>query len=100
MIRRFVWFVSGAIAGVTGMSWARRKMVDLADQLTPAKIAHVLMGAVRQTGRQIRRAVRAAFEAYRGNPADVSRGVQADSSATVINATHRHNSPRRRSTHR
>jgi len=82
------------------MSWARRKMVVLADQITPAKIGHALMGGVRQTGRQLRRAVRAAVEAYRGGTSESSRGNQVGSSAQAINATHRHNSPRRRSTHR
>lgn len=100
MIRRFFWFISGAIAGVTGMSWARRKMVVLADQITPAKIVHALMGAVRETGRQLRRAVRAAVEAYQGGSVDLSRTTPSDGSTKVINATHRHNSPRRRSTHR
>ena len=99
MIRRAVWFVGGAIAGVTGMSWARRKMMLLADQITPANFGHLIASAVRRTARQVRRAVHAAVVAYRG-PAVVVAPVPTDSVTTVKNASHRHNSPRRRSTHR
>ena len=99
MIRRAVWFIGGAIAGVTGMSWARRKLTILADQITPANVGHLIASAVRRTARQVRRAVHAAVIAYRG-PTVVDVRVPPGSVSTVKNASHRHNSPRRRSTHR
>lgn len=98
MIRRLAWFLSGAIAGVTGLSWARRKMVLIADQITPSNVGHLVVVAVRRTARQVRRSVRAAVIAYRG--AGESTLVPFEARTSARDASHRHNSPRRRSTHR
>lgn len=39
MIRRFFWFLLGAVAGITGMSWLKKTMTSLADRMTPANVA-------------------------------------------------------------
>jgi hypothetical protein len=39
MIRRFFWFLLGAITGITGMSWLKKTMTSLADRMTPANVA-------------------------------------------------------------
>ena len=53
MMRRLFWFVTGAIAGVTGMSYARRKAGEIAEKLTPAAVFDALVEIVRVVVRKI-----------------------------------------------
>jgi len=34
MIRRLFWFVSGAVAGITGMAWLKRRAAEMRDAIT------------------------------------------------------------------
>lgn len=34
MIRRLFWFVSGAVAGVTGMAWVKRRATEMREAIT------------------------------------------------------------------
>ena len=43
MMRRLFWFLLGAIAGVVGVSWAKRKVVDFSEQVTLASVASGLV---------------------------------------------------------
>jgi hypothetical protein len=43
MMRRLFWFLLGAIAGVAGMSWAKRKVVDFSEQVTLASVVSALV---------------------------------------------------------
>jgi len=43
MMRRLFWFLLGAIAGVVGVSWAKRKVVDFAEQVTRASVVSALV---------------------------------------------------------
>lgn len=62
MMRRLFWFVSGAIAGVTGMSYARRKAGVIAGKLTPAAVFDALVEVVRVIVRKIFELVKPASE--------------------------------------
>ena len=62
MMRRLFWFVSGAIAGVTGMSYARRKAGEIAGKLTPAAVFDALVEVVRVIVRKIFELVKPASE--------------------------------------
>lgn len=53
MMRRLFWFVSGAIAGITGMSYLRRKAGEIAGKLTPAAVFDALVDVVRVIVRKI-----------------------------------------------
>ncbi len=53
MMRRLFWFVTGAIAGVTGMSYLRRKAGEIAGKLTPAAVFDALVDVVRVIVRKI-----------------------------------------------
>jgi len=53
MMRRLFWFVMGAIAGVTGVSYARRKAGEIAEKLTPAAVFDALVEIVRVVVRKI-----------------------------------------------
>lgn len=52
-MRRLFWFVSGAIAGITGMSYLRRKAGEIAGKLTPAAVFDALVDVVRVIVRKI-----------------------------------------------
>ena len=52
-MRRLFWFVMGAIAGVTGVSYARRKAGEIAEKLTPAAVFDALVEIVRVVVRKI-----------------------------------------------
>jgi hypothetical protein len=43
MMRRVFWFLLGAIAGVVGVSWAKRKVVDFSEQVTLASVVSALV---------------------------------------------------------
>ncbi len=43
MMRRLFWFVLGAIAGASGVLWARRKAIAAAEKMTPSAILSVLI---------------------------------------------------------
>jgi len=43
MMRRLFWFLLGAIAGVGGVSWAKRKVVDFSEQVTLASVVSALV---------------------------------------------------------
>lgn len=42
-MRRLFWFVLGAIAGASGVLWARRKAIAAAEKMTPSAILSVLI---------------------------------------------------------
>ena len=43
MMRRLFWFLLGAIDGVVGVSWAKRKVVDFSEQVTLASVVSALV---------------------------------------------------------
>lgn len=53
MMRRAFWFVLGAIAGVSGVSYARRKAGEIAERLTPAAVFDALVDVVRIIVRKV-----------------------------------------------
>ncbi|MFM8311043.1 MAG: hypothetical protein ACKOAZ_04005 [Ilumatobacteraceae bacterium] len=58
MIRRLVWFVSGAVAGVLGAGYAKRKARAAAEELAPAAVARRAAGRLRDAVDEGRRAAR------------------------------------------
>jgi hypothetical protein len=59
MIKRMTWFVGGAVAGVAGMSVAKRKMKQAATHLAPRNVIHGATDRVRDAFSDGRRAMRA-----------------------------------------
>ena len=47
MMRRMFWFVLGAISGVCGTLWVRRKAVAAAEKMTPSAILAVLIDSAK-----------------------------------------------------
>ena len=42
-MKRLFWFVLGVCAGAMGVSWARRKIVDISEQVTLASVVSLLL---------------------------------------------------------
>lgn len=64
MIKRFTWFVAGAVAGVAAMGAARRKVKAAAADLAPAEV-------LRRTGDRVRDAVAEGRRAMRAKEAEL-----------------------------
>ncbi len=58
MIKRISWFVSGAVAGVAGAGYAKRKVKKTAAQLAPIHVAKSAVAKVRDKGHDVAEAVR------------------------------------------
>ncbi|MEY4339471.1 MAG: hypothetical protein RLZ14_1321 [Actinomycetota bacterium] len=59
MIKRLVWFVGGAVAGIAGASVARKKVREVAVELAPANVAKKATSRVREAVSEGRRAMKA-----------------------------------------
>ncbi len=46
-MRRLFWFCLGAVAGASGVLWARRKAIAAAEKMTPSAILSVLIDAAK-----------------------------------------------------
>lgn len=71
MIKRLTWFVGGAVAGVTGAGYAKRKVKQTASQLTPAKVARTAVTKVREGKDAVVDAVREGREAMHAKEAEL-----------------------------
>lgn len=63
MIKRLTWFVGGVAAGATGASYAKKKVVEKAAQVSPAAVARSAAGRARRTASNVVDAVREGREA-------------------------------------
>jgi hypothetical protein len=59
MIKRLTWFVGGAVAGVAGAGFAKRKVKKAAANLTPKHVIHGVTGRIRDAISEGRDAMRA-----------------------------------------
>jgi hypothetical protein len=59
VIKRLTWFVGGAVAGVAGTGFAKRKLKQATTHLTPANIVHSVSARVRDSVAEGRQAMRA-----------------------------------------
>ena len=57
MIKRLVWFVGGAVAGIAGASVARKKVHEVATELAPANVAKKATARLRDAVAEGRRAM-------------------------------------------
>ncbi len=65
MLKRVSWFVGGAVAGVAGAGYAKRKVKETASQLAPSNIAKSAVAKVRERGHDVADALRDGREAKR-----------------------------------
>jgi hypothetical protein len=65
MMKRVTWFASGAVAGVVGAGYAKRKVRATASQLAPAQMARGAADRVKSRARDVGEAVREGRDAMR-----------------------------------
>jgi hypothetical protein len=71
MIKRMTWFVGGAVAGITGAGYAKRKVKETASHLTPAHVARTAVAKVRERKDAVVDAVREGREAMHAKEAEL-----------------------------
>jgi hypothetical protein len=71
MMKRVTWFVSGAVAGVAGASYTKRKVKATASQLAPSNIAKTAVARVKQKGHDVVDAVRDGRDAMKEKEAEL-----------------------------
>ena len=64
MIKRFTWFIGGAVAGITGAAFAKRKAKAVAADLAPVQVA-------RRAGERVRSAIDEGKRAMRAKEAEL-----------------------------
>lgn len=82
MIKRLTWFMGGAMAGVAGAGYAKRKVKETASQLAPANMARSAVAKVRERSHDVVDAVRDGREAMHVKEAEL-RARLDDSSTTL-----------------
>lgn len=85
MIKRVTWFVSGAVAGVVGTGYAKRKVRSTASQLAPVNVARGAVGRVKSRVHDVGDAVREGREAMRTKEKELKARV--DGRASTLDST-------------
>ena len=71
MMKRVTWFVSGAVAGVVGAGYAKKKVKATAAQLAPVHVAKSAVAKVRDRGSEVVDAVRDGRQAMKSKEAEL-----------------------------
>ena len=71
MMKRVTWFVGGAVAGIAGAGFAKRKVKETAAQLAPTKVAKTAVAKVRDRRTDVVDAVRDGRDAMRAKEAEL-----------------------------
>lgn len=79
MMKRLVWFVSGAVAGVVGTGVAKRKVRAVAADLAPTQVA-------KRAGERVRDAVAEGVRAARAREAELK--AQLEGTGTLADELH------------
>jgi hypothetical protein len=82
MLKRVSWFVSGAVAGIAGAGFAKRKVKQTAAQLTPTKMAKTAAAKVREKGHDVADAVRDGRDAMRAKESELRAKLAGDDRRT------------------
>lgn len=75
MMKRVTWFVSGAVAGVAGAGYAKRKVRSTAAQLAPANVARGAVDRARARLHDVGDAVREGRDAMRAKEHELKARV-------------------------
>ena len=95
MFRRAFWFLLGAVSGVLGVAWARRKTDELREAITVESVARLVTRTAVIAWRQFRVAVTGIVGLL-----DDDRKDAAVPATTTSTTQRRHIAPQPRSTHR
>lgn len=75
MFRRFAWFVSGMVAGVSAFVWTRNKVENVRHSLAPASVARRTWESGASVARRLREAVAVGADVMRNGPSTVTAGT-------------------------
>jgi hypothetical protein len=81
MITRATWFVAGAAAGAVGVTYTRRKVKAVAEQMTPANVARNVAGRARSRGQDLVEAMKEGRQAMRAKEDQLRAGRDAEALA-------------------
>ena len=71
MMKRVTWFVSGAVAGVAGAGYAKKRVKETAAQLAPVQVAKTAVAKARLRGSDVVDAVRDGRQAMKAKEAEL-----------------------------
>ncbi len=71
LVRRFVWFTTGATAGFGGAMWVRRRVLRAAHRYAPEQLQAGVTTSVRRVGTSVRNAVAEGRDAMRDREAEL-----------------------------
>ncbi|HEY4332471.1 MAG TPA: hypothetical protein VGM78_07875 [Ilumatobacteraceae bacterium] len=80
MIKRLTWFVSGAVAGVAGVGYAKKKVKETAVQLAPVNVAKSAATKAKSRGLEVVDAVREGRDAMRAKEAELRARLHGNAS--------------------
>jgi hypothetical protein len=87
MIKRASWFVSGAIAGIAGAEYAKRKVKHAAENLKPNNMATLTVGKFRERGHDVADAMREGRSAMKAKEAELRAKLHHGDDPAAIEAT-------------
>ena len=88
MLKRVSWFVGGAVAGVAGAGYAKRKVKETASQLAPSNIAKSAVAKVRERGHDVAEAIRDGREAKREKESELRAKLGAQPATAPSRPAH------------
>jgi hypothetical protein len=86
LIRRLVWFTTGATAGFGGAMWIRRQVRRRVERLVPQRVAADAGVTARKAGRGLLAAVEEGRRQARGREAELRAELRPGSTAPVVTA--------------
>lgn len=83
MMKRISWFISGAVAGIAGVGYTKRKLKATASHLAPTNVARAAVAKVRASSHDVVAAVRDGRDAMHAKETELWARVhgRADSPA-------------------
>jgi hypothetical protein len=83
LVRRLVWFVTGATAGFGGAMWIRRQVLKQVERFVPQRVAADAGESARRAGRGVRAAVAEGRAQARGREAELRAELRPGATTPV-----------------
>jgi predicted nucleic acid-binding protein len=97
LIRRLVWFASGATAGFGGAMWIRRRLLRGFRRYVPERVSAEMTASARRLGTGVRDAIEEGRRAARQREAELRRELRPGAGPRPRRRPHRRWVPARRS---
>ncbi|MGH9111019.1 MAG: hypothetical protein ACRDZN_01750 [Acidimicrobiales bacterium] len=83
LLRRFVWFTTGATAGFGGAMWVRRRVLRAVHRYAPEQLQADMTTSARRVGTRVRDAVAEGRDAMRDREAELRSELRPGSSGVA-----------------